>query len=980
MNAFKKYSFHTFLVLFCLPWILSAQSLSYEVKTAKDDRGESYEYVTNDPMATRIYTLKNGLKVYISQNDVDARVQAMIGVRAGSALEPTESTGLAHYLEHMLFKGGSNIGTVNWTAEQPLLEKISGLYELHRATPDEMAKKNIYAQIDSLSFIAAQYAAPNEFGKLTKAIGAEGVNAATSMDFTFYRENIPSNELERWARLENERMSNLQLRLFHTELEAVYEEYNRSQDNDSRQLFYALLEGLFRKHPYKRPTIGNPFDLKNPSMVNIHKFFDTYYVPNNMCIVLTGDVNAEQAMTTVEQYFGSWKKKKLPKVVLPKEEPITEPREIKLYSKEKEKIFLAYRFDGKSSEDYKFVWIINQLLSNSGKTGLIDTHLNQTGKLQTAGSDLMFFKDYGIHLLSGIPKEGQSLDSVKAMIFGELDNLKEGQFGDWLMEAIVNNIKLFQISALENNISRASSLLYSDLYQVPYQNSVSLVSQLEQITKEEVIAFVKQHYSDNYLVISKLKGEKELLKVEKPSITPLDLKTDNQSAFAGAFMEHNPEGLKPHFVDYKKEFPEFKLKNGMPFYFQKEDKGTFSLRYIIPVGSHHDNLLSFAIQYFRKLGTSVYTPDSLKKELFRYGLSVNLSASLEKSYLNVTGLNENFDKALELVRHMFDQVKSDPQVYLELLAKEEGTRKLTKENKRSITNIGQQYILFGANNDFNDDPSLEELRNQKPEEMLERVLHLFDYEYLIYYSGIESKEEAMQKIEATQKLPKQFAVVPSAKKSQYLPLDKPIVYLCDYDMVQAQVNMVIKDAPYSADLVAYKELYDAYYGQGMSSIVFQQIREARALAYSSGSYYRMDATSSNNNEVVGYIGTQANKLPEAMAALNNLMDTLKFDSMKFELARQSLIKSIESERIPRKYYFGKYQGLLKQGIDYDVREKMYEDLKAMSPENFAQFFNDHIRNPNKQYFILGRKSDLDLEALKRFGTIKEITLEDIFGY
>ncbi|MGV8092948.1 MAG: M16 family metallopeptidase [Mangrovibacterium sp.] len=978
---FLKYLLSIILFTFLFTSYLPGQSTGYVVKTGKDANGDVYQYVTNDPMKTRIYTFSNGLKVYITPSDADSRIQTMIGVRAGSAVEPVESTGLAHYLEHMLFKGTDRIGTVNWEAEQPLLEQISDLYEQHRATPDEQKKKIIYAKIDSLSSIAARYAAPNEFSKLATVIGAEKVNATTSLDFTYYRENIPSNELERWVRLESERMSKVVLRLFHTELETVYEEYNRAQDSEARQIFYTMLGELFKKHPYQRPTIGDPFDLKNPSMVNIHKYFNTWYVPNNMFIVLSGYVNPELTIPLLKRYFGNWQKKELPKVDFPKEDPITKPRVNEVFSKEEEKMVLAYRFDGKNSADYPYVIIIDKLLSNNGKTGLFDINLNQNRKVHSASSSPMFFKDYGIHYFSGVPKEDQSLEEVQTLIRGELEKIKRGEFGEWLLEAIINSIKLERISLLENNISMATSILYSEVYGVPYEKYVAFPSELSKITKKDVISFANRHYNDNYTVIYKRMGEKKLHQVEKPAITPLHLDNTNQSDFATRFMQGETENLKPEFVDYQKEFPGTKLKNGMDFYYQKETNGLFSLRYIIPVGKDHDNLLPFAAQYFRELGTSRFSPDSLKKELFRYGIAFDVSAASDKTYINVRGLDEHFDKAMELVEDLFADVQNDPEIYHKLIGKEEGNRKLLKNNQRAITAYGRQYVLFGANNFFRNNPSIQQLKEEDPARMLEKINRLFDYNHIIYYSGNKSESEVIKKITSRHKLPATFAVIPPQKEYSYLPAGEPTVYLLDYDIVQAQINAVVNDdVQYSPNLLAYQELYNRYYGSGLGSIIFQEIREARALAYSSGSFYQMEVTSDEKNAVIGYVGTQANKLPEATLALNSLMENMKYDAVKFEYARNSLIKSLESERIPRKYYFGKYMGLQRNGINYDVRKTMYEDLKEMTPDKFREFFSGHINHPVKQYFILTRKQDIDLESLKQFGTIKEITLEDIFGF
>jgi len=208
----------------------------------------NYEYitVTHDENKVRIYTLKNGLKVFLAQNFDAPRIQTFIPVKTGSNNDPSDNTGLAHYLEHMMFKGTSKIGTQNWEKEKVLIDEISDLYEQHKAEQNPEKKKEIYKKIDEISQKASEFAIANEYDKIISSLGASGTNAHTWFDETVYKNNIPNNELEKWLKVEKERFTELVLRLFHTELESVYEEFNRSQDNDSRLVNDALMKALFR--------------------------------------------------------------------------------------------------------------------------------------------------------------------------------------------------------------------------------------------------------------------------------------------------------------------------------------------------------------------------------------------------------------------------------------------------------------------------------------------------------------------------------------------------------------------------------------------------------------------------------------------------------------------------------------------------------------------------------------------------------------
>src|SRR6056297_3501816 len=369
----------------------------HEVIQKEDSNGYAYKEVTNDPYHARIYTLDNGLKVYLSVNRDEPRVQTYIGVKAGSSYDPSETTGLAHYLEHMMFKGTGKIGALDWKQEKELLAEISELYEQHKATDDKEEKKAIYAKIDSISYRAAKLVAANEYDKLVSSLGAKGTNAYTSNERTVYMNDIPVNEMEKWLKIESERFSQLVLRLFHTELETVYEEFNMYQDSDYTLLNKALMANMFPGHVYGEQTvIGEPEHLKNPSMVNIHNYFDTYYVPNNMAVAMVGDIDLEETIKLVDKYFGKLEKKPVEPIDHGEAEPLTSIVKDTVSGPQPASVQVGFRFDGIKSNDRKYVSLIDHMLSNR-TAGLIDLNLVQEQKVQMAASYSSFLQDYGTH-------------------------------------------------------------------------------------------------------------------------------------------------------------------------------------------------------------------------------------------------------------------------------------------------------------------------------------------------------------------------------------------------------------------------------------------------------------------------------------------------------------------------------------------------------------------------------------------------------
>jgi len=188
--------------------ILKTEQLMHETKSATDANGYRYEYVSNDPSSTRIYTLDNGLRVYLSVYKGEPRIQTLIPVKAGGKFDPANSTGLAHYLEHMMFKGNQNFGTKDWDKEKVLLDEIEQMFEEYREITDADARKEHYLKIDSLSNEASKYAIANEYDKMVSFVGVTGTNAYTKEDRTVYVNNIPANQIENWIQIESKRFDN----------------------------------------------------------------------------------------------------------------------------------------------------------------------------------------------------------------------------------------------------------------------------------------------------------------------------------------------------------------------------------------------------------------------------------------------------------------------------------------------------------------------------------------------------------------------------------------------------------------------------------------------------------------------------------------------------------------------------------------------------------------------------------------------------
>ena len=574
---------------------------------------KEYETVKNDPMHTRIYTLDNGLKVYMSVNKETPRIQTYIAVKVGGKNDPAETTGLAHYFEHLMFKGTEQFGTSDYAAEKPMLDEIESLFEVYRKTTDEAERAAIYHRIDSISYEASKIAIPNEYDKLMSMIGADGTNAFTSTDETVYVENIPSNQIENWARVQADRFQHPVIRGFHTELETIYEEKNMSLTKDNRKMYEAVLAALFPHHPYGTQTVlGTQEHLKNPSITNVKAYHRTWYVPNNMAICLSGDFDPDEMISVIKKYFGGMQPNPaLPKLEFEPEKPITAPEVRDVYGLESEYVYLAWRLPSAVDKSNDVAEIASSIVYN-GKAGMLDLNVNQQQKVLASYGFSNNMPDYGMFLMVGYPKQGQTLEEVRDILLDQIAKLRTGDFDEELIKASVNNFKKDYMAGLEDNDQRAMSYVNAFIDGEDWADCVGKIDRCSKVTKDDVVAWANEYLgADSYVVINKRQGvDNTVKKISAPKITPIVTNRDRQSDFLTAVQNTEVKPIEPVFVDFNKEMSTFAEAAGIDVLYKKnETNGLFNLEYVFDINREQDPELSFALNYLSYLGTATKSHD-----------------------------------------------------------------------------------------------------------------------------------------------------------------------------------------------------------------------------------------------------------------------------------------------------------------------------------------------------------------------------------
>ncbi|MGQ9864337.1 MAG: M16 family metallopeptidase [Bacteroidia bacterium] len=939
--------------------------------------------VYQNPMAkVHVYRLDNGLHVIATVNRAEPRAFVALATRAGSKNDPPDNTGLAHYLEHMLFKGTDRYGTKNYAAEKVYLDEIERLYDVYNRTSDPQARKILYQKIDSVSFLAAQHALPNEYDKMMSLLGATGTNAFTSYEITAYINDIPVNRIPLWMEIEAERFRNPVFRLFHTELEAVYEEKNISIDNENREAWERYMYLLFPDHPYgTQTTIGTIEHLKNPSLRAIRQYYDTYYVPNNMVLFVSGDIDPQQIAQWAQKYFGAWKPKEVPKFAYPANAPV--PYKGRQFAEVTGPagpyMLMGFRLPNVRSREALILPVVEQILSN-GNAGLLDLELVQTQKVKSAGAGSQSLAEYSFLTFSAEPKPGQSLQEVEKLLWEVIKKLQKGDFPAWLIEAAINDLEMQEMKSWRSNRGRFFILTRGWQYGLSWDSLLNRYELMRRLTVKDIKAFAQKYLTPKaYVVVYKNQGERpNLPKVEKPVITPLSIERKELSPFVQDIMSRPVEPTSPQFLDYETLIQKGNLHGRYRLlYVQNTEDKLFTFYYVWPVGKFHDKNLSIAFRYLELLAPQGMKPQAFKQELYRLGGNINYQVQEDYTYLIVSGLDRNAEKILALVQKLLENPQPDAILWEELRKNILKERQDAKKNPTAIQSALANYLIWGPQNPFTYIPSQADLEALTPVQLLESVKNLLSYpvEYMYYgprsLSEVEKAFSSILPIKATKAPPTPFQPV---QRTDNLPK----MYLASFPMVRALLMWVHVGPKFDKALTPIARYFTEYFGGGMSAVVFQQIREAKGLAYSATGAYQEPSRPDRRFVLSGFISTQADKAHQAYTAMQELWDHLTIDSVAAQAAKQSLLEVLRTERITHEAILTSYQENLRKGYTQDPRKEMYQALEKLSVEDLKNFYATYVQNKPFVIGIVGDKKRLPLDSftLER----KDISLEELFGY
>ena len=929
-------------------------------------------------LKTKTIRLDNGLKVVMCENHDQPEIYGAVFVHAGSKNDPLDATGMAHYFEHIMFKGTDRIGTIDWEKEKVYLDSISMMYDQLHETTDPAKRNAIQLKINELSIASTDYAIPNETDVILTQMGGKGLNAGTSYDQTIYFNSFPSNQLSKWMDVYVERFRNPVFRLFQSELEAVYEEKNMYGDSPIAGFQEYLFREAFGEHPYGRPIIGYTEHLKNPQPTKMHEFYNTYYVANNMTLILVGDFNIEEAEAMAAEKFGTWRSGEvppMPKYNLPSYKGAV-TKEVRMTP-----IKLgALVFPGLKNSDPDMVPLSMACeIFFNGQTGLADK-LMLDGKIMAAMLMPLSLEDYGVNLMLYIPKLlGQSHESAEALIFECLDQLKKGEFSDDLFEAVrMDNLKQ-RIQATEDLNQLAELFIDMETTGQTYEEYLAETERIRTITKEEVVAAANKYFGDDYLCVRSKMGSTPKDKVEKPNWKPLEAKNTNmKSDFAKMIENEDVPEVTPQVLKFGEDVKITDLADGFKLYSAYNPvNDIFNLKISFNYGTLDDPDLSLACSYLNMQGTENIPYQDFVMQLQKMGGSISCNASENTFDVRISGFEKDFEALLDLCYDLIYKTGND-ESQIKILAEGEAvSHKTEKEDASTWARAVREYALYGEKSDYLNHSSVKEWSKRSGSEFLAQIAEAVKRDGYVTYTGKQTSETVAGMIASRHLLPSKPIKGYEKYRVENQFAESKVFFAPNKKFRQSNIWFYVPSEKLSIEDEALSSLFSKYFGTDMYSIVFQEIREFRSLGYTAYSYFSYDYLERKPGCLLGFLGTQGDKTLDGITAMSDLITDMPERIEKFNASKEALLKSRASDYIGFRNKPSMVQYWMKKGYDHDPRAEVNERVRKAEFEDVISFYNRNVKSRPVVIMMSGNPKSINKKALGSYGTVTELKYKQI---
>jgi len=934
------------------------------------------------PLEVKEYKLSNGLVVWLNEDHSQPKVVGAVVVKAGAKDSP--NTGIAHYFEHMMFKGTDRIGTTNYPAEKILLDSIALKYDELAATTDQLQRRQIQKDINALSIRSATYSIPNEFDRLISRYGGSGLNAGTSFDFTVYYNEFSPQYIRQWAEVNSERLRNPVFRMFQSELETVYEEKNMYNDRIGGQAIEKVTERFFAPHPYAFPIVGSTENLKNPRLSDMRKFFETYYVAGNMGLMLSGDFNAGEVLPILENTFSKIRKGEAPQKNIQQPKPFNGKEDfvIKLPIPVVKILALGWRGVPANDKDEVKLRIMTGLLNNANKTGYLDK-LSTDGKLMQAAAMSFSLNETGVLGMLVIPKLlVQSYGNAKTLAMNQVERIKSGDFTDEAFNSLKLEQKRNYETELENIDSRSQKMLSLFSQGKSWTEYLNEINEINAITKADVVEIANKYFTGDYLQITKKTGNYPKDKLTKPGFAPIiPTNTEAKSEYAQELEKQKAAEAQPRFLNFENELQS--LAPQVVLYTTANPvNDIFSLKMEYGKGTLESTLLSPLCTYLNLLGTDSLTYDQFRNSLQNIGSTLTFSVDKDKFVVDISGFDMNFDQTLSLVSNFMKHAKVDQKKMKRLVDEVKVNNKAEKESTDELAKALLDKARYGKQSEYLNRLSLAETKKLKGEELLAEFMSVQKMECNMHYCGNLSAATVGKMIKENLVVDEMNMTSQTPVYRELQPVNEPVVYFMDAPKSSQSIVASYLVGGVSKDRSSRSAgaLFNNYFGGSMSSLVFQQIREFRSLAYRARATYNL--ASYNHRDKAGQFGaelsTQCDKTIEAMGVLDTLIRQMPAKAERVETACQDLVNAASNQYPSLRERSPKIALLKKQGFVSDPNKELIDAVREMDIKDIVEFYDQNVKGRNMVYVVVGNSKKIDMKKLAAFGRIVKVKPGEVF--
>lgn len=915
------------------------------------------------------YKLDNGLTVYLWEDHDKPDVTGYVAVRAGSIDEPAEYTGLAHYLEHMLFKGTQKIGALDWEKEKPHYEEIIRLYDQLALETDEKVRAELITKINEESMESAKYSTCEDFFILMDGIGATGVNAFTSYDMTCYHNSFPASNMYKWLTIFSDRLIDPVFRTFQAELENVFEEYNMYQDDVSSHIRQELFGKVYAGSPYDRDVIGLPEHLKNPRLSKLIEFYNTWYVPNNMALVIVGDFDTESTKPMIAETFGRLQPKELPARKTYEKTAMKGNYKYKIgYYPQ---IFWVYDGVKMTDDDATALQFVISLLNNNTNTGLLD-RITMDGEVSGAGVSFDARRDQGRILVSAIPyydANQQSYESNAAtekIVMAEINKIKNGDIPDWLIKSVKaeydQNVKI----EFEDPDSKTMNLVYSFIYDIPVEDIFTMNEKIQALTKEDIQRVAKKYFNADHMTLTFEEGTPKKHKLAKPKIKPLDLINGQETEYAKAFKQLPSGELKQTYMDMN-DVTVTPIDENITLHYGTNPKNNiFSLTLQYGIGTGKKPMLEPVAELMNMSGIMPgTTPQEFRRELAELGGRCGYGVDRSYFYVSIYGDEENLAEICKLVQRQMLFPKFEKKQFEAVKGSELSSRFMLSKIDGVQSAALREYVLYGDQSDFINVVPFMDIYYLDELKLKTEFLAATQYALDIYYCG--QKPVAEVKDILTKNLPLQEGVKPSTSPviRECKAYDKTQIYfLPNSNVQQASIYFHFDGVPYDKEQDVLFQAFNQYFSSGFTGLVMDEIREKRSMAYTAYGIMAEGARPGKNSRFVGYIGTQSDKAADAIEVFMNLVDSMPEYPERIEAIKAALRQKAQINKPTFRSKTRTYERWQEMGYDVDPALYNKEAIDNLTFDQIKQFYKEYVQGKPMTIILVGDPKLIDQKALQ----------------